>query len=364
MVLVIADDLSGAAELAGIAFAHGLTAEVQTEFQPRADAQVNCLDTNTRRLSADEAAAVLRKLAKHVRTARPEFIFKKTDSALRGHIATELGVLMEATARVRTVFVPANPSRGRVIFGGEYFIGDTPLHETDFAHDPQHPATTSNVAERLGHDPAIVIPEVANAGDVQAAAESCDDLVLPAGAGDFFAALLKAHGHAAQPVEFTTAAGPSLFVCGSLAAWASGRGGQCDVHGVPVCAMPVELLGQSEHPAALHEWVRATCAALAEHGAAMLAIGRVKAVDHAPLLEARLAQAMTMVLAQMEVDRLLLEGGATARAALDRLQWKQLQTEALAAADLPALRAAEKAPRVFMKPGSYDWPDSAWLMVG
>ena len=360
MVLVIADDLSGAAELAGIAFAHGLTAEVQTEFQPRAEAQVICLDTNTRRLSADEAAAVLHKLAKHVRTARPEFIFKKTDSALRGHIATELGVLMEATARVRTVFVPANPSRGRVILGGEYFIGDTPLHETDFAHDPQHPATTSNVAERLGHDPAIVTPDAAKPEDVRVAAESCDDLVLPAGAGDFFGALLEAHGHAAQPVEFTTATGPSLFVCGSLAAWASGRGGQCDVHGVPVCAMPVELLGQSEHPAALHEWVQATCAALAEHGAAMLAIGRVKAVDHAPLLEARLAQAMTMVLAQMEVDRLLLEGGATASAALARLKWQRLRTVDLAAPDLPGLRAADDTPRVFMKPGSYDWPDSVW----
>ena len=201
MVLVIADDLSGAAELAGIAFAHGLTAEVQTEFQPRAEAQVICLDTNTRRLSADEVSAVLRKLAKHVRTARPEFIFKKTDSALRGHIATELGVLMEATARARAVFVPANPSRGRVILGGEYFIGDTPLHETDFAHDPQHPATTSNVAERLGHDPAIVTPDAAKPEDVRVAAESCNDLVLPAGAGDFFAALLEARGHAAQPVE-------------------------------------------------------------------------------------------------------------------------------------------------------------------
>ena len=74
MILVIADDLSGAAELAGIAFAHGLTAEVQTEFQPRTEAQVICLDTDTRRLSVDESTAVLRKLAKRIRTARPQFI--------------------------------------------------------------------------------------------------------------------------------------------------------------------------------------------------------------------------------------------------------------------------------------------------
>ena len=360
MILVIADDLSGAAELAGIAFAHGLTAEVQTEFQPRTEAQVICLDTHTRALNAEESVVTLRKLSKRIGPAQPELIYKKTDSALRGHIAAELSVLLEATARARAVFVPANPSRGRIVRGGNYFIDDTPLHETDFARDPQYPATTAHVAERLGHDPAITIPEAASAADVALAAGNCDDLVLPAGAGDFFAALLQTRGHVPMPVEYTSADGPALFVCGSLAAWGRGRAGQCEARGLPVCPMPQELLGHSENPAALHEWVQNTCAALAEQGAAMLAIGRVKAVDHAPLLESRLAQAMTMVLAQLEVSRLLLEGGATARAALDRLQWKQLQTEALAANDLPALRAAAKSPRVFIKPGSYDWPDSVW----
>ena len=360
MILIIADDLSGAAELAGIAFTHGLSAEVQTEFQPRTEAQVVCLDTDTRRMSIEEATAALHALAKRIQTARPDFIYKKTDSALRGHISAELGVLLEATARVRAFFVPANPSRGRVIRDGDYLIEDIPLHKTDFAQDPQYPVSTANVAERLGCDPAIVIPEVTKSTDLEDAAAACDDLVLPAGAGDFFAALLEARGYPARPVEFTSADAPALFVCGSLTAWGRGRASQCNSSGVPVCAMPAELLGQSQHAAAMHEWVQATCATLAEHGAAMLTIGRVKAVNHAALLESRLALAMTMVLAQMEVSRLLLEGGATARSALNRLQWKQLQTEALAATDLPALRVAEKAPRVFIKPGSYDWPDSVW----
>ena len=96
--------------------------------------------------------------------------FQKTDSALRGNIAAELGVLLEITARVRAVFVPANPSRGRTIRGGEYWIGDTPLHETDFARDPQHPSTTANVAARLGNDPAITIPDATTEADVLTAA--------------------------------------------------------------------------------------------------------------------------------------------------------------------------------------------------
>jgi len=32
----------------------------------------------------------------------------------------------------------------------------------------------------------------------------------------------------------------------------------------------------------------------------------------------------------------------------------------LAAVDLPGLRMAEDGPRVFIKPGSYEWPDSVW----
>ena len=99
---------------------------------------------------------------------------------------------------------------------------------------------------------------------------------------------------------------------------------------------------------------------MGEHGAVMLAIGRMKAVEHAPLLEFRLAQAMAMVLAQMDVARLLLEGGATASAALRRLKWSRLSAVDLAAVDLPGLRMVEDDPRVFIKPGSYDWPDSVW----
>ena len=40
MIVVIADDLSGATELAAVAHAHGLSAEVQTQFDPATNARV------------------------------------------------------------------------------------------------------------------------------------------------------------------------------------------------------------------------------------------------------------------------------------------------------------------------------------
>ena len=48
MIVVIADDLSGAAELAGAAFRLGLTAEVQTLFNSDVSSRVICLDMEGR----------------------------------------------------------------------------------------------------------------------------------------------------------------------------------------------------------------------------------------------------------------------------------------------------------------------------
>ena len=361
MIVVIADDLTGAAELAGIAFSHGLTAEVQIEFNSKTDADVICLNTNTRLLVAEKAATKLWDIAKRIVAAKPEWIYKKTDSVLRGNIAAELRVLLEATARTRTIFIPANPSRKRVIRKGRYFIEKTPLHETDFANDPHHPATTSVVSRIIGNNPEILIPDAESESDLDAPARQCDSLVLPAGAADFFAANLRAQGHDPIPVIAQSHSGCALFVCGSMSAWANQRAQQCEAHGVPVCAMPQELLGQSNNPAALQDWVSEACAALAETRAVMLAIGRQKSIDHPALLEKRLGHAMAMILAQMEVGQLLLEGGATANAALRRMKWTHLRVTVSAAFNLPGLEIPDTdTPRVFMKPGSYDWPETIW----
>ena len=361
MIVVVADDLTGAAELAGIAFSHGFTAEVQTQFNPKTDSDVICLDTNTRLLTAEGAAVKLRDIARYIVAAKPDWIYKKTDSVLRGNIGIELHTLLEATARTRAIFIPANPSRQRVIREGCYFIGDTPLHETDFANDPHHPATTSVVSEIIGKDPAILIPDLRSESDLDEPARQCDSLVLPAGAADFFAANLRAQGHEPVPVITQPHSGCTLFVCGSMSAWVNQRAQQCEAHGVLVCAMPGELLGQSNNPPALHDWVFGACATLAETKAVMLTIGRQKVIDHPALLEERLSHAMTMVLAQMEVKRLLLEGGATASVALRRMKWAHLRVAESAAFNLPGLKVPDTdTPRIFMKPGSYDWPETVW----
>jgi D-threonate/D-erythronate kinase len=89
-VIVIADDLSGAAELAGIAFARGCTAEVQREFDPTSNAEVIAVDTDSRHLAPEAAAKQLEQVARAVIAAKPAWIYKKVDSVLRGNVRVEV----------------------------------------------------------------------------------------------------------------------------------------------------------------------------------------------------------------------------------------------------------------------------------
>ncbi|MEW5957849.1 MAG: four-carbon acid sugar kinase family protein, partial [Chloroflexota bacterium] len=120
MIVVLADDLTGAAEIGGIAFRYGLAAEIQTVFDPAAGADLIAVDTDTRGYSAGEAAPRVAAVAEQCRRAGVEQVFKKVDSVLRGPVLAELATLLETLGRERALLAPANPSLGRTIEQGQY----------------------------------------------------------------------------------------------------------------------------------------------------------------------------------------------------------------------------------------------------
>jgi uncharacterized protein YgbK (DUF1537 family) len=72
MVLVIADDLTGAAELAGIAYSYGLNTALVTrvpEIAPECDVLVVASDT--RSMSEDEAVSVTHKVCRALLALKP-----------------------------------------------------------------------------------------------------------------------------------------------------------------------------------------------------------------------------------------------------------------------------------------------------
>lgn len=61
-----------------------------------------------------------------------QYIYKKTDSALRGNIGAELGALVAASGQKILPFVPAFPQMNRITKGGIHYIDGVPVTESSF----------------------------------------------------------------------------------------------------------------------------------------------------------------------------------------------------------------------------------------
>jgi uncharacterized protein YgbK (DUF1537 family) len=355
-ILVIADDLSGAAEMAGLVFAHGLTAEVHTRFEGGSDAKAIVIDTDSRHLLPAEAARRVQTAMQQAGLPAGGWLYKKIDSLLRGNVRAEIEAAMQAAGLARAIVVPANPSRGRVIIGGQYFINGQPLDETPLACDPHHPRQTANVRSLLGdgnlplhaisrNSPlppgGIILPDVESRADLAWLAESVDQKTLAAGAADFFEAILVQRGHARSvTANMVNLAAPAVLVCGSRVAWAD-RKSACQQAGIP--ALIAEDFGTCPRD------VRAVLL-----GAPEREIGPKTALRGLTFLAAQL-------IAGLPVRTVLVEGGETAAALVERLGWTRFRVVASVSGGVGALEpTSDFQPLVLIKPGSYPWPAEIW----
>src|SRR5438067_7650457 len=156
--LVIADDLSGAAEIAGIGQRFGLSTRLLLERAIGFDDGLTVIDADSRLLSPEKSGQRVRELIREVDASGFDLIFKKTDSALRGQILIELSAMMQSLGFAHALLLAQNPSRGRTIVDGEYRIDGVPLHQTSFADDPDRPAHSSDVVKLLGSSISVCDP--------------------------------------------------------------------------------------------------------------------------------------------------------------------------------------------------------------
>ncbi|MFE9003008.1 four-carbon acid sugar kinase family protein [Streptomyces sp. NPDC007875] len=176
-LLAIADDLSGAAEVAAALHSRttrsrvvlvgmsdavnggGASGGVARALRPRHPGEATVLDLDSRyRPAADAAEAVrdaLRLSSPDGDTDRDTLVLKKIDSLLRGNVAAEIAALAEDGAGV--VLAPALPIAGRVVRSGVVHIGGVALHEGDaWRAEPLPPP--ASVAQALGGLPTALIP--------------------------------------------------------------------------------------------------------------------------------------------------------------------------------------------------------------
>ncbi|HOK95059.1 MAG TPA: four-carbon acid sugar kinase family protein [Anaerohalosphaeraceae bacterium] len=379
MIVVVADDLTGAAEIAGIGCGCGMTAELQRGFCSKTDAQLLVIDTDTRSLSPQQAGQKIRHLAQGLNASGLpiEWIYKKTDSVLRGPVGCELETLREEMHAARVLLVPANPSKGRIVRDGIYLIRNQLLSETEFARDPEYPAATSNVLKMQGlfgfdqvccldtHQPfpneGIIIGQAETTDDLMRWAQRIDEQTLPAGAGEYFEAILKNKGFSKKPhvdeIDYQLNT-KTLYVCGSSSNASRQALRKAESLGMKVCRMPAGLFRPDcDEQNTFLQWTEEVIGSLQYSSRVIVAIDREIVPDVAVRLRGLTAKLVQAVICEIPLSELWVEGGATASAIADSFGWVRFAPCFQLEPGIVRMKVMN-ADNVYLtaKPGSYAWP--------
>jgi len=151
----IADDFTGATDLAGILVLNGMRTKVMLGIQEEevkySDAIVIALKSRSipARYAVESSLAALRWLRdKGCR----QFFFKYCstfDSTSSGNIGPVAEALMDELGADFTIACPAFPANGRTIYNGYLFVGDVLLEESNMQFHPLTPMTDSSLVRLL-----------------------------------------------------------------------------------------------------------------------------------------------------------------------------------------------------------------------
>jgi len=379
MIGVIADDLTGAAELGAVGLRHGLRAEIVRSGQPSGKADLVCVDTDSRSCNPAEAGKRAAAAARLLHQSGAEWIYKKVDSVLRGQVTAEVEAVMEQLQLHRALLLPANPSLGRVIRNGQYFVRGKPIHKTEFARDPEYPRRAPQVMRllklpekfsiRLSNgnrslsDDTIVVGNAATSADVREWAACREADMLPAGGSEFFGALLAAIPvlvPANGEIVPDAAPGRELFVCGTSTESARKFVAVARRRKTPVFSLPRELIWGADFSVAAQEAVTQRVLAAFETGPRVILNVGLPPVRN-PVVARPLSDCVVKiaerVLRQLSIPNVFAEGGATAAELVRRMGWARLMVLRELAPGVARL-AVDGAQSVLLtiKPGTYAWP--------
>jgi len=375
IITVLADDITGAAEISGVCLRYGLSVTFDFDFNiqnlPSTDVWV--IASDTRSLSEKEACEIVRKIARRLKALQVKTVFKKIDSALRGHIVPEIKTLIEYIPVTKVFILPANPETGRIIRDGIYLINEQPLHQTSFANDPDFPAKTSSVREILQlTENEIVTPDILNMNDYKKYAKLWGHIgaghatkgrgqappLLPVGGSVFFEACLKIYFPSAKITEQKPICkgNNTLMICGSTHEASK----QFIRENLTFKCLEIasgfvdELLDDPEN---LRVW---TVGAIFNFKAHKKLIITVNNEDNIIVSSEKVKYLLSKITAEMvkkcDIDELLIEGGATAYACLQMANIASLIPVHEYSRGIVRLKiAGNDNMYITIKPGSYEW---------
>lgn len=157
VLAAIADDYTGASDLANTWRKCGLrTAQTKgVPDDPGLFESIDALVVSLKIRSAPAADAVTRALAaeEFLRRIGARHVMYKIcstfDSTDAGNIGPVTDALMERAGQDWAVVTPAFPETGRTVYKGHLFVNDVPLDESALRHHPLNPMHDSNLARVL-----------------------------------------------------------------------------------------------------------------------------------------------------------------------------------------------------------------------
>jgi len=388
MIIVIADDFTGSAEIAGIGLRYGLKPVIITNDFDEIDLEnfnMLIIDTDTRSISENESYSKMLSITKKIQKIQPKLIYKKVDSLLRGNISQELNAMLDVLPFKYSILIPANPSIGRIIKDNTYLVDGKYIHETILSKDPEFPSTSSFITDMIKGDitvlkphqyleqkspkTRIIVGEATSINDIKLWADSLDKDVLPAGGADFFKAIIEKYEpqqklpHTkSQMLTAENIKGNILIINGSPISQANLKIKEIlSKHNLDALTMPNEIFYDSEIKTEKFEkWSDEIANFIMKYKLALVSTYDkpiIKNKNFEKLLRLKLAKLVSYTLEKVNIKDLFIEGGSTAHAILQELNLTKFLIEMELAPGVVRVKPFNKTLFITVKPGSYDWPD-------
>jgi uncharacterized protein YgbK (DUF1537 family) len=364
---IVADDLTGAADTGACFASAGLGTVIRLSSTASSSADVVGISTESRDLDGTAAAEAVRSallgFAGGQGETRPRWIYKKIDSALRGHPREELLAAMHALGETRTLVAPAFPAERRTTVGGRQHIDGVPLESSRVSG----PGAVSDLVSlfETEHGPPVRLLDLATLrgqpdalralllddpdGIVVADAETDEDLKILTGAavGDWLRLFCGSAGFARQlahslpltrrvhprltPVHRS---GPILVVAGSQNEATARQIAVLRESGVPFVRPGQQLI---DDPATA---IDGTVVQIANHLTAgrstvLTTLGLAPSARGGHAVAARLAQIVTAPEVCSQVGGLVVTGGDVAAAVCTALDATALWLEGEISSGIP-----------------------------
>ncbi len=186
-LLMIADDFTGALD-SGVKFAQSgastivISQRAITENDLECGADVLVVDAQTRHLTAQEAYRIVHDMTAVAAKYKEIWLYKKTDSALRGNVGSELTAMLDASGEKVMAFVPAFPQQNRITVHSVQLADGKPISEGVFGKDLFDPITCSYIPELIAQQSNVKTEIVLHHcyETVEYASEECKILIFDA----------------------------------------------------------------------------------------------------------------------------------------------------------------------------------------